>query len=313
MSHNITDSLKSFKDVLCSSQNSEMKLKALQSIRILLSSHDDTSAEIQAVIDQGLVPILVDFLKDFDNSTAQLEASWALCNVAFGTAEQVNTVIDAGAVPLLTALLRSPVTDVSKQAVWALGNIAGEGPEASDVVIQSGVINHLLWLLEKDNLEISFRRSIVWSMANLTVFIRSSPLLEVNKMIPALVKMLQMANNDNKILSHACWTLSRVIGGDPEKIQAVIDLGCVGRIVRLMDCDDVKVAKAALRVVAIIVEAGNRQIDHVLSANVLPNLAKLLNHTDEFLVKESALTLRNITAGECSWDFYFLMCFLIKI
>lgn len=315
MSLNITADLKSFKDLLYSStENPEKKLEALQSIRKLLH-HDRSPPTIDAVINQGVVPILVDFLTDFGNSTFQFEASWALANVATGNTEQTKTVINAGAIPHLISLLKMPVTMASKHAVSALANIAGDGPEARNLVLKCGVVSHLLRLLDENDLEISLYRKIVYLMANLLRSInKSKPSLhhEVNKILCALVEVLQKSN-DNGILWDACWALSFVIDDNKEKIQDIIDLGCVDQLVNLLDCDDVKVVTAALRTVGYIVMSGDRATDDVLSANVLPHLAKLLLHTDHTIVREAAWTLSNITAGKLLWALqYLIIVFLDK-
>lgn len=55
---------------------------------------------IQAVIDAGLVPKMIEYVKQQEYPQLQLEATWALTNVASGTTIQCQSIIDKGGIPL---------------------------------------------------------------------------------------------------------------------------------------------------------------------------------------------------------------------
>ena len=76
---------------------------------------------IDALINSGFLPVLVNCLAVNDNPSLQFEAAWALTNIASGTSQQTQAVVEANAVPLFLQLLRSPQQNVCEQAVWALG------------------------------------------------------------------------------------------------------------------------------------------------------------------------------------------------
>lgn len=67
-------------------------------IRKLLSIAENPP--IQAVIDAGLVPKMIQYVKQLDYPQLQLEATWALTNVASGTTIQCQSIIDKGGIPL---------------------------------------------------------------------------------------------------------------------------------------------------------------------------------------------------------------------
>jgi hypothetical protein len=105
----------------------EQLLTAAQSIRKMLSCDDDSAAVVafDDVVKANLVPSLVDWLSREENVTLQLEAAWALTNLATGTSMHTRHLVDAGAIKPLIKLLSSQDSNLREQAVWALANIAG--------------------------------------------------------------------------------------------------------------------------------------------------------------------------------------------
>lgn len=140
------------------------QLAAVQAARKLLSS--DRNPPIDALIDSGILPVLVKCLEATDNPSLQFEAAWALTNIASGTSQQTQAVVEADAVPLFLELLKSPQQNVCEQAVWALGNIIGDGPHLRDYVIQLGVVQPLLNFINPD-IPITFLRNVTWVVVNL--------------------------------------------------------------------------------------------------------------------------------------------------
>lgn len=273
--------------------NPSLQLMAVQSARKLLSS--DRNPPIDALIQSGILPILVKCLERHDNPPLQFEAAWALTNIASGTSAQTNKVVSAGAVPLFLMLLHSPHQNVCEQAVWALGNIIGDGPVLRDYVIELGVVEPLLSFI-KPEIPISFLRNVTWVIVNLC---RNKdpppPIHTIEELLPALSALIH--HTDINILVDTVWALSYLTDGGNEQIQMVIDSGVVPKLIPLLSHKEVKVQTAALRAVGNIVTGTDEQTQVVLNCDALSHFPALLTHPKDKICKEAVWFLSNITAG----------------
>lgn len=278
------------------SRNPAEKLQAVQAARRLLSS--DRNPPIDPLIQIGILPILVECLKEHTNPTLQFEAAWALTNIASGTSAQTQAVVDAGAAPHFLQLLFSCQQNVCEQAVWALGNIIGDGPRSRDHVIELGVVQPLLTFIKPD-IPISFLRNVTWVIVNLC---RNKdpppPNRTIKEILPALNVLIH--HNDINILVDTVWALSYLTDGGNSQIQMVIDSGVVPHLIPLLSHKEVKVQTAALRAVGNIVTGTDEQTQTVLNSGALSHLPNLLTHPKEKICKEAVWFLSNITAGSQS-------------
>jgi len=277
------------------SPDPKIQLDAVQAARKLLSS--DKNPPIDALIQAGILPVLVNCLRSTgnDNPSLQFEAAWALTNIASGTSIQTQAVVAAEAVPLFLQLLNSPHQNVCEQAVWALGNIIGDGPALRDYVIQLGVVQPLLTFINP-NIPISFLRNVTWVVVNLCRNKEPPPPFgTIKEILPALSMLIH--HTDINILVDTVWALSYLTDGGNDQIQMVIDSGVVAKLVPLLSHREVKVQTAALRAVGNIVTGTDEQTQTVLDHGALQHFSGLLTHPKEKINKEAVWFISNITAG----------------
>jgi len=273
----------------------DKQVESVTQIRKLLSI--EKNPPIEEVIESGVVPQLVEFLKADHNQTLQFEAAWALTNIASGTTQHTRHIIQYGSIGLFVLLLRSPSKDVREQAVWALGNIAGDSPEYRDLVLRNQALEPLVQLCCQ-NADISMLRNATWTLSNLCRGKQQPPFELVKPSLPTLANLIRM--QDDAVLTDACWALSYLsddTGPHNQKIQAVIEAGVCPRLVELLMHKSPNVKTPALRTVGNIVTGDDKQTQAILDCNALPALLALLSNPKKGLRKEACWTLSNITAG----------------
>ncbi|XP_049644146.1 importin subunit alpha-8 [Suncus etruscus] len=271
----------------------DLCLQATQAIRKMLSR--EKNPPLKLVVDAGLIPRLVEFLKSSLYPSLQFEAAWALTNIASGTSEQTRAVVNGGAILPLVALLSSPNMTVCKQAVWALGNIAGDGPTFRDIVISSNAVPHLLSLVSPTT-PVPFLRIITWTLSNLCRNKDPYPCdMAVKQILPTLSQLLQ--HQDPEVHSDASWALSYLTDSSNQRISQVVDLGVLPRLVELMTSPELNVLTPSLRTVGNIVTGTDHQTQMAIDAGMLSVLPQLLRHPKSSIQKEAAWALSNVAAG----------------
>jgi len=281
------------------SEDSAVCTEAATCIRKILSI--ERNPPIDEVIEAGAIPLLVALL-DHKNAAIQYEAAWALTNIASGSQAHTQAVVSSGALPKFVEMVTSPQSseDVKEQAVWALGNVAGDSAQFRDHCLAIGAMQAVLTVLApayNDNaaVRISIVRNATWMISNLH---RGKPAPRadlVSSSLPLLARLVSF--NDDEVVTDALWALSYFVDGPNDRIQAVLNLGVLQRLVELMGHQSANIQTPALRCVGNIVTGDDIQTQAVINAGALPYLGRLVQSNRKGLRKEACWALSNITAG----------------
>ncbi|XP_021686766.2 importin subunit alpha-4 [Hevea brasiliensis] len=127
---------------------------------------DGTNDKIQAVIEAGVSPRLVELL--LHESTAVLvPALRAIGNIVTGDDAQTQCIIDNQGLPCLYQLLtQNYKKSIKKEACWTISNITAGNRNQIQAVIEANIIAPLVHLLQHAEFEV--KKEASWAISNAT-------------------------------------------------------------------------------------------------------------------------------------------------
>ncbi|MBA0736876.1 hypothetical protein Gogos_010364 [Gossypium gossypioides] len=127
---------------------------------------DGTNDKIQAVIDSGVCPRLVELLLH-PSPTVLIPALRTVGNIVTGDDMQTQCIINHQALPCLLNLLTSNYKkSIKKEACWTISNITAGNVDQIQAVISAGIFAPLVHLLQ--NAEFEIKKEAAWAISNAT-------------------------------------------------------------------------------------------------------------------------------------------------
>ncbi|KAK1294687.1 Importin subunit alpha-1 [Acorus calamus] len=127
---------------------------------------DGTNDKIQAVIEAGVCPRLVELLLH-PSPSVLIPALRTVGNIVTGDDMQTQYIINHNALPcLLNLLTHNHKKSIKKEACWTISNITAGNKDQIQAVIAAEIIGPLVQLLQ--NAEFDIRKEAAWAISNAT-------------------------------------------------------------------------------------------------------------------------------------------------
>jgi importin subunit alpha-6/7 len=222
---------------------------------------DGSNDKIQAVIDAGVCPRLVELLMH-QSAEVQTPALRTVSNMVAGDDQQTQHVIDCAVLPCLHQLLSNARKGIRKEAYWALSNITSGSKLQLQAVIDHNIIPSLVHMLETEDFDI--RQECAWAISNATSVgddVQIKFLVDAG-CVPPLVNLLDKPNVH--IVSLAlqgienilkCGQRNQQVDGTNPFVAAVKMCGGVDKIENLQRHEKHKINDTAVMILKNYIEA----------------------------------------------------------
>jgi len=169
---------------------------------------DGTDSNIQAVLNSGVAPRLIELLSN-SNHIVQTPALRTIGNIVTGSDQQTQTIIELGGIQALGHLLSSTRKTIRKEACWALSNITAGNKQQTQDVINANLMHQLIHLMSSSEFDV--KKEAVWAVSNATTWKIPDQIHHLVSLgvIPSLVELLGV--EDAKVILVALDALDNIL------------------------------------------------------------------------------------------------------
>ena len=279
----------------------------VKKIRQLLSKA--TLSPINEVVQTGIIPYLVDFLKHRDIPLL-FETAWVLTNlVSERNSHATNIVVENGAVPMLIALLHIENEEVRDQAMWAVSNISANTSEHRDLILNAGALPAIVTIVRsafKNPQKLSLLQLGSWTLGNLCKG-KPDPPFELICPIFSCFEYILGETNDVETIKNISWTLNDLTSTHQCR-KSLIKTSCLPRLLDKLELSS-SIYVDVFRVCGNLASGNDAQTNAVLNSSFLRIASETLQQVPEDkLLKEICFTLSNLAVTSVNeiWNYNFL-------
>jgi len=178
---------------LITMDDAEVITDAAWALSYISDDNNPSNNKIQAVIEHGVLPRLVQCLNHHLTSV-QVPALRCIGNVVTGDDRQTSAVLACKPLPFLLGLMSHRKKGIKKEACWTISNITAGSGEQIQQVLEANMIPPLVCILREETFDI--QKEAAWAISNATSGGTTSQIrfLVEHGAIPALCDLLPCAD-----------------------------------------------------------------------------------------------------------------------
>ena len=261
----------------------------LQQLRIAISM---TGAPVEQYVTMGVIPFVLPFALEQEESPCKYEALWILCNIASGPSICVKELVKYGGIEILANNLVGTSVDFVENALWGIANVLGDSKDYMLMVLENNYYSKLLHILRQYPLE-QIQKVVTWGIRNSCHY---------HDLINPTNTDLLLEIADTLLMSPSIWVKINAIQcmiiltrEDNTKLEALLAsnflLHCLEHF------GDEELLVYLFRLLGNICSGTVAQTQKLLDMKILDRLAVFVGHQDSAVVKEVYWVLSNIAAG----------------
>jgi HEAT repeat protein len=143
----------------------EVITDAMWALSYISDDTGPTNNKIQAVIDHGVLPRLVQCLNHHQTSV-QVPALRCLGNIVTGDDKQTSAALACNPLPFILGLMSHRKKGIKKEACWTVSNITAGSGEQIQRVLDANLIPPLITMLRDESFDI--QKEAAWAISNAT-------------------------------------------------------------------------------------------------------------------------------------------------
>ncbi|KAG8042570.1 hypothetical protein G9C98_005204 [Cotesia typhae] len=240
-----------------------------------------TSAQTQAVMQAGAVPLFLQLLRSSQQNVCE-QAVWALGNIIGDGPIPRDYVIKLGVVqPLLTFIKPEIPITFLRNVTWVIVNLCRNKDPPPPVL----TIQEILPALNALILHTDVNTAALRAVGNIVTGTDEQTQTVLNCGALSHFHNL-LTHTKDKICKEAVWFLSNITAGNQSQVEAVIDAGLLPLIIRNLSKSDFQTQKEAAWAISNFTISGNRdQVARLIHEGVIAPFCDLLSCKDTQVIQ----------------------------